>query len=854
MKSAIPFWVLINLLITFVVHGKASQDFFSDKIDFSTHVTTPESYLNYDVGEWHISPEALNGYMQKLAIQSQRASIETIGYSHERKAITEIYFSSPENIQNIERVRKAHLSAKNPDEDILVLKLGYSIHGNEASGSNAAPLVAYYLAASQEPWLVEFLKKTVVILEPSQNPDGLARFATWVNQHKGQTTNFDGAHREHKESWPSGRTNHYWFDLNRDWIFTVHPESQARINAYYKWRPHVFGDYHEMGGDIRSYFFQPGHAKRIHPNTPPENQAITLELARHHARSLDELGQPYYTEERFDDFYYGKGSAYPDATGAIGLLFEQSSVRGHARTLGGENITFSDGIANHLATSLSLIKGADSLRQRILSYRFDYQSQQQRKLSKSKVQGYVFSDDGDAGRAKRLRDILKIHRIPVYTLENDITINDHKFKKQNSWYVKIEPAKFGLIESLFDTRTKFEDTVFYDISTWNLPLAFNLPYAPVARKSRIKTKLLTTESAASWQKIGQKNPVAYAFEWGQLRAPHMLQALLSKALFPRLSVLPLSVESHVGTTVSLKAGTIIIQPTNDNQHALVRDVIDQYPDIQVHGLISGLTPKGPDLGSRSMKVIRPIRPALLVGQGAATTEVGEIRYAVDNSFGVPLTILDLNNVNSSILKEYSHLLMANGVYSSYKSVPAILKAWVKSGGVLIAQSGAAKWAETNILFPKESNVNKLNDNKPKNRNAYQSYEQAVGRRTIKGAVFKATADLTHPLLFGYNNEQIPIFYNAKKSLLWPENSYDTPLIFGDTDLLVAGYADQDKIQFIHNTPALAIHKLGKGKAILFGHNPNFRAIWLGTQKLYANALFFAQAIEKREDEKQQVYD
>ena len=406
-----------------------------------------------------------------------------------------------------------------------------------------------------------------MIIEPVQNPDGLARFAVWANQHKGTTENFDNANRDHNALWPSGRTNHYWFDLNRDWIFTVHPESQARIKAYQKWRPHVLGDYHEMGGNIPSYFFQPGHPKRTHPLTPKENQRITFGLAEFHAKALDERAQPYYTQERFDDFYYGKGSAYPDATGAIGLLFEQSSVRGHARELGGEKLRFHDGIANHLATSLSLLKGADAYRDDILKYRFSFQKQQAQNALRNPVKAYVFSDDNDPIRARKLLNILKTHNIPAYDIATQINANGTKFMPGHAWAVKTTSAQYGLVQSLFETRTSFEDSVFYDISTWNLPLALGLPYAPLKSTASIRTKPLDIESLpiiADWQ--GGK-PVAYAFEWNQYRAPHLLQAMMAQGLHPRLAVLPFSSDTTDGNLHKFKAGTIVIQPkTNRGQY------------------------------------------------------------------------------------------------------------------------------------------------------------------------------------------------------------------------------------------------------------------------------------------------
>lgn len=843
--------------MSMVAQAVPTQDYFPKDTEFSSEIPLPENYLGYEIGDWHISPDALTGYMRTLAEQSSRVSIETIGYSYERKALSHVYISSPENIANLDAVLEKHKTAKSAKDDILILNLAYTVHGNEASGANAAPLVAYYLAASQEDWVREFLTKTVVIIEPVQNPDGLARFTVWVNEHKGSTENFDNANRDHNGGWPSGRTNHYWFDLNRDWIFTVHPESKARIKAYQKWRPHVLGDYHEMGGNIPSYFFQPGHAKRTHPLTLKENQRITFGLAEFHAKALDARAQPYYTQERFDDFYYGKGSAYPDAAGAIGLLFEQSAVRGHARELGGEKVRFADGIANHLATSLSLIKGADAYREDILKYRFKFLDQQELNALRNPVKAYVFSDDGDPERARKLLEILKIHNIPVYNVLTQINVNGQKYKPGHAWAVKLTGAQYGLVLSLFETRTTFEDTVFYDISTWNLPLALGLPYAPlnninsISRKPFDMTKL---PKIADWQ---GGTPVAYAFEWNQYRAPHLLQAMMAEGLHPRLTILAFSSDTTGGERHEFKSGTIVVQPITNKEHIKVRKAMAVHENVKVYGLTSGLTPTGPDLGSRGMKVLKAVKPALLVGDGVRTVEAGEIRYTVDKTFGVPLTILDIDRLGKTDLTKYTHFLLADGTYSAYNDAPKILTDWVKAGGIIIAQKDAAKWLEKQVIWPPEK-ASKKDKQRPSLtdfvRKAYQDYEQEQGRQRIAGAVLNTDADLTHPLMFGYRREQNPVLFNAKTALEFPPNSYDVPLIYPKDNILITGYGDDAKLATIAGTPAITLHRMGKGKIVLFSHDSLFRAIWRGSERQYANALFFTQAIDERKDTKAESAD
>ncbi|PHR58259.1 MAG: peptidase M14 [Robiginitomaculum sp.] len=659
-------------------YAKPTHDYFSKEVQFSSDTPLPENYLGFEIGDWHVSPAALTGYMHQLAAQSPRVSIETIGYSHERNALNHVYISSPENIANLDAVLKKHQNAKSGKDDILVINLAYSVHGNEASGANASPLAAYYYAASQEASIIQLLKNTVIIIEPSQNPDGLARFASWANQHKGVTANYDNAHRDHNERWPSGRTNHYWFDLNRDWIFTVHPESKARIKAYQKWRPQVLGDYHEMGGNIPSYFFQPGHPKRTHPNTPKENQRITFELAKFHAEALDARKQPYFTEERFDDFYYGKASAYPDATGSIGVLFEQSSIRGHNRELGGIKSNFSEGIANHLATSLSLVKGSDANRKDILDYTFKYRKGQFQNALVDPVKAYVFADDNDPARAQHFLDMLARHNIPVHAVDSTFMVGQVSFKKGHAWIVKTNGPQYGLVKSLFETRTSFEDEIFYDISSWNIPLAFNLPYAPLKNTFRLGKRVtspIIPLAPKAWD--SENTPVAYAIEWNQFKAPHLLQTLLENDLHPRVSVQSFSSHTLENKIHDFKAGTIIIQPKEDHEHKTMQALLKAYPDVVVYGLSSGLTVKGPDLGSNEMKVIEKIRPALLIGKGVNAVEAGSMRYTVDHRFGIPLTLLDLDRVMSTDLQNYTHILIVDGTYKSWKRIPKKLEIWVK---------------------------------------------------------------------------------------------------------------------------------------------------------------------------------
>ena len=719
------------VVLAISAYAVPTHEYFDKSVSFDSDTLLPEDFFGFEIGDWHLSPEGLHAYMGELAAQSDKVAIETIGYSHERRALKHVYISSPENIANLDDVLARHRNAKSADEDILVINLSYSIHGNEASGSNTAPLMAYYLAANTDPEIEAILEKTVIIIEPSLNPDGMARFATWVNTHQGATPNYDNNHREHHEEFPNGRTNHYGFDLNRDWIFTVHPESKARIAAFQKWRPHLLGDYHEMGGNHPSYFFQPGHPKRTHPLTPPENQELTRGLAAFHGRALDKRAQPYFTEERFDDFYYGKGSTYTDAAGSIGILFEQSSVRGHRRDMAGTPMAFSDGIANHLATSLSMVEGSNAMRDELLAYRFNYIDWQTKQAEKDKVKAFVFGDDGDPARAQKLLDILARHKIDVYALQSDQRIDGQVFRTGSAWAVKLDPSQYALIRSLFETRKSFEDTVFYDVSTWNLPLAMNLPYAPMRSTAALSAKPLSKSALKAKTNDLPPKSLAYAIDWNQYGAPKLLGAFLNAGIYPRVSTLPVTAETNDEDSTDFAMGTIIVQPKNDKAHRKMRKIMARHPDIKVRGLVSGLTSSGPDFGSNLMPVLAPVKAALLYGEGVRVTEAAGIRYAVDMNFRQPLTLLDFDQAVRVDLSDYTHILIADGFYSAHKNLAEDLQTFVRGGGIIIAQKSGASWVENAVLELQKEEPSKPETGKDGPvRRAYLDYEQARGKSIV----------------------------------------------------------------------------------------------------------------------------
>ena len=331
--------------------------------------------LGYQPGEWHVGHDQMLYYMRTLAQSSDRATINEYAKSYEGRPLINLIFTSPENHAKLDQIKAEHLALTDPsqsadistDEMPIVIWLGYSVHGNEASSLNATLLTAYHLASAQGETVDDLLENAVIIIDPCLNPDGSNRFASWVNSHKSYTINPDPNGREFSEAWPRGRTNHYWFDLNRDWLPLAHPESKGRIALFHEWKPNILTDHHEMGTNA-TFFFQPGIPSRKFPWTPEKNVDLTHKMAAFHSKYLDDIGTLYYSEESYDDFYIGKGSAYPDQNGGVAILFEQASSRGHAQENDFGVLTFPMTIKNQFTVSLSTMASGIAHRKEFLDY------------------------------------------------------------------------------------------------------------------------------------------------------------------------------------------------------------------------------------------------------------------------------------------------------------------------------------------------------------------------------------------------------------------------------------------------------------------------------------------------------
>ncbi|XOV80138.1 MAG: M14 family zinc carboxypeptidase [Aestuariibacter sp.] len=825
--------------------------YFSTEEVFDDSVPTPESELGYPVGQWHVRHDQLVNYMTSLAENSNRVQIEQIGETHEQRKLLHLTISSPENLARIEDIRNQHLQVwqsgkrKQNEELPLVIWMGYSIHGDEASGSNAALLVAYYLAASKSEFARNLLDKAVIIFDPSLNPDGLSRFAHWANTHKSKNLVADRDNREHQQGWPSARTNHYWFDLNRDWLLLTHPESQARIKQFHKWRPHVLTDFHEMGSDS-TFFFQPGIPSRTNPFTPEQNVSLTNLLGEYHAEALDDDKQFYFTKEGFDDFYYGKGSTYPDAHGSIGILFEQARVRGHLMETIHGPLHFQEAIKNQLTTSFSTFKGALENKVKLQQYQRSFVVQTAEQARDDKVAGYIFEMGNDRTRFNQLLDILQRHQIQVYQVVEDVEIDEQRFAAGQSYFVASEQTQYRLIKSLFSERKSFKDNTFYDVSSWNIAHAFNLRFSAVP-DNRWRRLTLAKEQAQPLPEVTNslsQDAVAYLFSWEDANAPRLLQDLLDENFKASISSKGFTADTAEGEWAFLP-GTVVLR--NDSEQPA--DAVTQLTElanaasIKIWSAMSGLTPTGSDLGSRHVKPIQSPNVLLVGGEGTSQYEVGEVWHYLDVFIGKSPSIVDLSRLAKVTLADYSHIIFVDGSYDDVSDKTSNkIHNWLQAGGVLIGQKKAAQWfAEKEWLkthFADKEAIDKAFDT-----STYQfgDRDQLAAKKRIAGAVFETQVDFTHPLLFGFTEKPLPMFKNSNLIMKKPAKPFLTPVTYTAAPLL-AGYTSEELQKMVANTAAVVSHKVGKGRIVAFADNVNFRGYWRGTRRLMSNAIFMAPFI------------
>ncbi len=858
MRKSIFF--IISLLFSFLALAqKQPLNYFLPEGEYDKKIPTPEQFLGWQIGEWHVSHDQVVAYMRELDRLSDRLSIEIHGRTYEQRPLMVLFITHPDNHLRLREIKEEHAKLREPSLSTglntstmpIVIYQGYSIHGNEASGTNAAMLMAYYYAAFQSAEIEQTLRNTVILFDPSFNPDGMHRFSTWANQHKNKNLTSDNASREYNEVWPGGRTNHYYFDLNRDWLVSQMPESQGRVRLFQEWRPNILTDHHEMGTNS-TFFFQPGVPSRVNPITPKKNQELTAKIGAFHAKALDKIGSLYYTQENFDDFYYGKGSTYPDAQGGIGILFEQASSRGHLQRSSNGLLSFDFTIRNQVKTSFSTLQAAQELRTELLNYQRDFYKNAADESKEDKRKFILFGDSRDKTKTYEFIKMLQRNKIKIYENGDNLSADKITFEKGNSFVIPFNQTQYKLLRGVFDKQTTFSDSLFYDISAWTLPLAFDIPYSAYEGKNVTLGKEVLEVEKAKGQIVGKPSTYAYLMEWHDYLSPSALNILLNENLLVKVATQPFKATTN-GSYRDFAYGTILISAQQQTRtvEAIqgILETIAQKTGISFYPMETGLTTEGIDAGSPNFQAIRAPKVAILVGEGVAMHDAGEAWHLLDQRYDMVVTNLEADDVAKTNLNNYTFIYMPDGNYGSISDAGKLkLKEWISAGNTLFAAgNGALIWLKDNNFGNIKFKVKKPILHK-KGRKSYGNLENDLGAVVMGGAIFDTDVDISHPICYGYTDKHLAVFQADTSIIEIPKNVYAMPLQFTERPL-IAGYVHPTVLEPMSSAAALATYSVGSGRVIATNINPNFRAFWYGTNKIFANSIFFGGLIGKNALEK-----
>ena len=848
--------LLLFVLLCITIQFSKAQDlgyYLPKNVTYDPAIPTPKSIIGHEVGEWHVTHDKLVNYMKAIDAASDRVTLQVMGTTYEGRQQVLLFITSPKNQKNLETIRQQHVqltesgqsSSLKINDMPIVVWIGHSIHGNESSGSNASLLTAYYLAAAQGPEIDALLENTVILLDPSFNPDGLNRFASWANTNKSQTQVSDPNAREFNEMWPGGRFNHYWFDLNRDWLPAQHKESQNRLAFFHQWKPNILTDHHEQGSNA-SFFFQPGVPSRVNPNTPQRNQDLTAALAKYHAKFLDSIGSLYFTKEGYDDFYYGKGSTYPDINGSIGILFEQASSRGHAQETENGLLTFPFSIRNQFTTALSTLEGAKNLRMEFLTYQRDFYKDVVKEADAFPIKAFVIGDEMDKVRTNTFIQMLLRHQVDVYSLKQDYTADGKTFKAGSAYVIPTAQKQFKIIKTVFEKTLEYKDSLFYDVTAWTMPLAFGLPYSEVKTAAGLAGGKITKIAVPALQVHHPGNAYAYAFRWNEYNSPQLLYRLQLKGIMTKVATQKFKMMVD-GKEEAFDYGTILIPVGMQKQKGdILANQIDDCAGntgVEVFSLSTGLSSGGIDLGSASFSNIKIPKVMMFGGTGTNATDVGEIWHMMDIRFNIPVSIVDVDRFNAINPSRYNVIIMPSGTYTGLdKNAQEKLRIWINGGGTLIATEDATKYLSANgftkVIFRSTEDKNKDTTLQL----PYYLRSDELRAKEMTGSLFEAKMDLTHPLCYGYTNPFVSIF---KSNILFMDQNnepYDSPVMYTDNPLQ-SGYLYRGYKNLVRNSAVVNIDNLGRGKVISMVDNLNFRAFWLGTSKLFMNAGSFGDIVK-----------
>ena len=809
-------------------------------------IPTPEKVLGFQLGQQHVDWGQVVDYMKALAAVSDRVTVRETGRTYQFRPFIEVTITSAENQKNIARIKEEHLALSDVERsgslDIThmpaVVSLVYSIHGNEPSGVNSSLAVAYFLAAAQGGEIDDILRQTVILMTPGANPDGINRFASWVNSSRSQTDVSDLNSREFQEPWPSSRTNHYWADCNRDWLMAQHPEGQNGVDTYMDWLPNLLADLHEQGS-ARPYYFSPGHPKRIHDLVSADNQALASEVSTHVADELDQIGTLYYSKEGYDDYYLGKGAAYGDIHGSICLLYEQGTSRGHLRETVNGIRSFAWTVRNQAYGSYGTILAGYKMREKLLDYQRNFFQETKADAARQAVKGYVFDARGSRAVAYHFLENLKHHRIEAYRLAKEVTVDCERFETDEAYVIPVEQKFSSMVRTIMENTLHYTDSVFYDISTWTFPHAFNLRYAPLKSITGLMGEKIDEPQFIAGKVIGGKSDYGYLFSSTEFYTPKVMYELMRKGVHVQASGRPFRFHSG-DLSLDMGYGTILVPARNqplgtDELYDLISHLASEA-GVDIYAAETGLM-EAVDLGSPAYHPLRLPEVAVIVGRSMGIPDSGEAWFLLDRRFQMRPTLIDESvALTPKKLARYSVVVLANGTPKLSKSSEEALKDWVAAGGTLIASGKAQAWIVRMGILPLKLKETAFKEDSTLYRPFAEKKEADAGN-DMDGVILNCHLDPSHPLAWGLDQTEIALLKKNNLILEKDADPYVSPLHY-TAEPHLSGFLSGKNEALLSGSPAVIAKSYKSGSVIYFTDDMNFRSYCFGTSKIFMNAIFF----------------
>lgn len=843
---------------------------------------SPSEYLGYELGDKFTFHHDAVDYFEHVSRVSNHVELIEYGETYEGRPLIVSIIKHPNNTESIEEIRKNHLitsglmDGEAPETAKSIIWLSYSVHGNESSSMEAALKTLHTFSDTSNAEQMKWLEKVILIIDPCINPDGRDRYANFFRMKGNVIPDVDAKTREHRESWHSGRTNHYHHDLNRDWTWQTQKETQNRLKLYNQWLPHVHVDYHEQSYN-EPYYFAPA-AEPYHELITPWQREFQNIIGNNNAEYFDEQQLLYFRKEEFDLLYPGYGDTYPIYKGAIGMTYEKagSGAGGIAvKTSDSDTLTLKDRLEHHYLTGLATVEASYQNSERVVQ---EFQSYFKKANTDpdGKYKNYIISNlENPLKKKTDLKALLDLNGIQYFSPSS----SDTKTKKVYNYITGgLENRKIHggdiiipsqqdfsvLAHLLLEPKTQVSDTLTYDITAWSLPYVFGL--SAYATKDDIKLGDRHTTLQRGPGVLFNEEMYGLIVKWGTLKSLNFLSELLKNKVTVRVAEKPFSI---VGS--DFQPGALFIsrrgnEHLGDKLYDIVQKAQRNHSPTAL-GTLTGKSSKGIDLGSSNFKVVKAPRIGLLSGDGISSSNFGEIWHYFEQQIGYPISIFKSSDFKSIPFSDLDVLILPDGSYDFLKTqVPASAKIkketlasslikkspppelleWVNRGGRLIVIGSAMeKFVDQKGygLVKYESEAAKKETTKLADKEKLDERDKKYGNRKqdklidkLYGNIVRIKLDNTHPLAFGYGEQYFGLKIEKK---LYPLLSKGWNVgILEDSNSHIAGFMGYRIKKKINNNLVFGVYEAKKGRVIYLADNPLFRSFWYNSKILFGNALFF----------------